>query len=108
MRICIEAVRCIPESRIQAAHDSVKGLLQRQTPDTEAFWQGAQPLVDRQNGFLILDGTILWEPYSQQIELVYYHWSGKHQQVVKGMNVVTLLWSDGTSIVLVDFKVYDR
>lgn len=108
MCTCTEAARCIPESRIQAAHDSVNRLLQRQTPDTEALWQEAQPLVERENGFLILDDTTLDKPYSHQIELVSYHWSGKHQQVVKGINVVTLLWTDGTSIVPVDFRVYDR
>ena len=70
-RICTytEAARCIPESRIQAAHDSVNRLLQRQTPDTEALWQKEQPLIERQNGFLILDDTTLDKPYSHQIEL---------------------------------------
>jgi len=68
MCTCTEASRCIPESRIQVAHDSVNRLLQRQTPDTEALWQEAQPLVDRENGFLILDDTTLDKLYSNQIE----------------------------------------
>jgi len=37
----------------------------------------------------MLDGTTLDELYPHQIELVSYHWSGKHQEVVKGINAVT-------------------
>jgi len=108
MCTCTEAARCIPESQIQAAHDSVNRFLERQTSNTEALWQEAVPLIERDQGFLIVDDTTLDKPYSHQIELVSYHWSGKHHQVVKGINVITLLWTDGTSIVPLDFRVYDH
>jgi putative transposase len=108
MCTCTEAARCIPESRIQAAHDSVNRFLERQSSDTEALWQESLPMIEKDQGFLIIDDTTLDKPYSNQIDLVSYHWSGKHHRVVKGISLVTLLWTDGTSIIPVDFRVYDR
>lgn len=104
----MEASRCIPESRIQAAHDAVNRFLERQSSDTEALWQEARPLIQMDQGFLIIDDTTLDKPYSRQIELVTYHWSGKHHRIVKGISLVTLLWSDGTSIIPLDFRVYNH
>ena len=42
------------------------------------------------------------------MDLVTYHWSGKYHAVVKGINLVTLLWSDGEALVPTDFRVYDK
>ena len=108
MCTCTEAARCIPESRIQAAHDSVNRFLERQSSDTEALWQESLPMIEKDQGFLIIDDTTLDKPYSNQVDLVSYHWSGKHHRVVKGISLVTLVWTDGTSIIPVDFRVYDR
>ncbi len=108
MCTCVEAARCMPESRIQAAHDAITRFLERQTSDTEALWQDARPLIQMDQGFLIIDDTTLDKPFSNQIELVTYHWSGKHHRTVKGINLITLLWTDGTSIIPLDFRVYNR
>jgi hypothetical protein len=45
---------------------------------------------------LIADDTTLDKPYVRKIELVHRHWSGKHHRFVSGINLLTLLWSDGT------------
>src|SRR5215208_3423315 len=42
------------------------------------------------------------------MELVHRHWSGKHQQVVNGINLATLLWSKAEALVPTDFRVYDK
>jgi len=34
-----------------------------------------------------------------RIELVTYHLSGKHGRVVRGINLITLLWTDGEALV---------
>ncbi len=47
-------------------------------------------------------------PYAQQMELVTTHWSGKHQRVVKGIALLTLLWTDGQDLIPCDFRVYDK
>jgi len=84
MCTCIEAARCMPESRIQAAHDAVNRFLERQSSDIEALWQAAQPLIQMNQGFLIVDDTTLDKPYSHQIELVTYHWTENTIELSKG------------------------
>jgi len=42
------------------------------------------------------------------MELVTYHWSGKHRRVVRGINLQALLWTDGKSLIPCDFRVYTK
>ena len=39
-----------------------------------------------------LENTTLDKPYANEIDPVTWHWSGKHKDVVKGINLLTLLW----------------
>ncbi len=41
------------------------------------------------------------------MDLVCRHWSGKHHKVVRGINLLTLVWTDGNGIIPVDFRLYD-
>ena len=105
---CTEAARCQPEAEDAPAHDAFARLLQRSPPDTEALWQEAEDVVRLEEGVLVLDDTTLDKPYARRMELVTYHWSGKHRRVVRGINLITLLWTDGEARVPCDFRVYDK
>lgn len=105
---CTEAARCQPEGERSPAHDAFTRLLRRKPPDTEALWEEVQGLVQPDRGLLVLDDTTLDKPYASRMELVTYHWSGKHQRVVKGINLLTLLWTDGEALIPCDFRVYDK
>jgi hypothetical protein len=105
---CTEAARCQPEHPNAPAHDAFTRLLQRQPLDTEALWQEVQPCVQRQQGLLVIDDTTLDKPYAQKMDYVTYHWSGKHQRVVKGIALMTLLWTDGQALLPCDFRGYDK
>ncbi len=105
---CTEAARCQPEGTQAPAHDAFTRLWQRQPGDTAELWQEAQQLVPSQGGVLVVDDTTLDKPYAREIELVTWHWSGKHHRVVRGINLVSLVWSDGTARIPCDFRVYDK
>ena len=105
---CTEAARCQPERPGAPAHDAFTRLLKRQPPDTGALWREAQTVVSREEGLLVLDDTTLDKPYAQRTELVTYHWSGKHGRVVKGINLLTLLWTGDGKLIPCDFRVYDK
>ena len=105
---CAEAARCYPGGGEDSpTHDAFTRLLQRQPPDTEALWHESKRLIKREKGVLILDDTTLDKPYAEKMDLVTYHWSGKHGRVVKGINLVTLLWSDGRALIPSDFRLYN-
>src|ERR1041384_3155558 len=105
---CTEAALVQPGGAEGPAHDSFRRLLLRQQSQPEALWQEAQGQVQRDDGVLILDDSTLDKPYSRAIDLVCWHWSGKHHGVVKGINLLTLLWTDGDRHVPCDFRLYDN
>lgn len=105
---CTEAARCQPDGPAAPAHDAFTRLLQRQPPDTVALWQEVQEVIARDTGVLVLDDTTLDKPYATKMALVTRHWSGKHHAVVMGINLLTLLWTDGEALIPCDFRVYDK
>lgn len=105
---CAEAARVQPDTPRRAAHDALTRLLQRLEPDTLPLWREVEPFIDRQTGLLICDDTTLDKPYARKIALVHRHWSGKQHRVVKGINLVTLVWSDGPDALPCDYRLFDK
>ncbi len=103
-----EAARVQPRRTAAPAHDAFTRLLHRLEPDPATLWHEVAPLVERQRGVLVVDDTTLDKPYARKMELVHRHWSGKHHAVVDGINLITLLWSEGESLIPCDWRVYDK
>jgi hypothetical protein len=101
-----EAARVQPPRPDAPAHDAFTRLLQRLEPDPGTLWQEARPQVDLAAGVLVLDDTVLDKPYARHIDLVGRHWSGKHKRVVQGIDLVSLVWTDGDRIVPCDYRIY--
>jgi hypothetical protein len=102
----VEAAAVQPPRPGAPAHDAFTRLLQRLEPDPEALWAEAKPQVDLAAGALVLDDTVLDKPYARHIALVGRHWSGKHHAVVKGIDLVSLVWTDGDRAVPCDYRIY--
>jgi putative transposase len=105
---CTEAAKVQPEAVDPPAHDAFTRLLLRIVPDPKTLWQEAGPLVGRAGGLLVLDDSTLDKPYAKAIDLVTRHWSGKHHAVVRGINLITLLWTDGDRHIPCDYRLYDK
>src|SRR3954462_6149618 len=105
---CTEAARVQPHSPFAPAHDSFPRLLHRLEPEPEELWQEAEPLVEKAKGFLIIDDSTLDKLYAKKIELVTRHWSGKHHKPVRGINLITLLWTDGDRKIPCDYRLYSK
>jgi putative transposase len=101
-----EAARVQPVRPDAAAHDAFTRLLHRLEPDPQTLWLEARPQVRFAEGALVLDDTVLDKPYARHIDLVGRHWSGKHHQVVKGIDLVSLVWTDGDRLVPCDYRIY--
>jgi len=104
---CVEASRVHPEQGA-VSHDALTRLLHRVEPSAQALWEEVRTEVEPQGGYLVLDDSTLDKPYARKMELVTHHWSGKHHRVVKGINLVTLLWTDGDRHLPCDYRVYHK
>lgn len=104
---CAEAGRAQQQTAGGPAHDTYYRLLTELEPDPQALWREAQGQVDPDaEGILVLDDSTLDKPYARCMELVGWHFSGKHNQVVKGINLLTLLWTDGDRHLPLDYRIY--
>jgi putative transposase len=105
---CTEAARVQPDAADAPAHDAFTRLLQRLEPNSTDLWKESQKQVSFTTGILVLDDSTLDKPYARQMPLVSRHWSGKHKAVVRGINLITWLWSDGDRHVPCDYRIYDK
>lgn len=105
---CTEAQRVQPITESTAAHDAITRLLHRLEPDPEDLWREAEACVDLEQGILVIDDTMLDKWYAKQMGLVSRQWSGKHKRVVQGINLTSLLWSDGDKHIPCDYRLYEK
>ena len=104
---CTEAARCYSSLVNAPSHDCFTRLLQNQSSDTESLWNEVRKFVTPKEGYMIVDDTVLDKPYSEKMGFVRYQWSGKHHRTVKGIGLVTLVWTDGTTVIPLDFRIYN-
>jgi hypothetical protein len=83
-------------------------LLQKEEVTSESLWKEAESFIGKDKGILVIDDSTLDKPYAQKMDLVSYHWSGKHHCVVKGINLVSMVWTDGDIHVPCDYRIYDK
>ncbi len=103
-----EAAKVHPDLADPPAHDAFTRLLHRLEPDPTELWRESRHHVRLGDGVLVLDDSTLDKPHAESIGLVTHHWSGRHHAVVRGINRVTLLWTDGDRNVPRDDRLNDR
>jgi len=104
----MEAARSHPVGKGEPAHDAYTRLLQRLPPDSAALWEEVRGCIDMSMGLLVVDDTTLDKPYASKMALVSRHWSGKHHEVVQGINLISLVWTDGNGCLPCDFRLYNK
>lgn len=104
----MEAQRTSPIGSGEPSHDAYTRLLHRLEPSSEALWVEVKAEVQLASGILVLDDTVLDKPYARKMDLVHHMWSGKHHSVVKGIDLLTLLWTDGERHLPCDYRIYDK
>ena len=93
------------------SHDSVNRFLLREKYEPKDLFSEIKPHIQLLGGTLSFDDTIIDKPYSNPnlTELIGYFWSGKHHRIVKGLNLLTLYYTDlsGKSFP-VNYRLYDK
>jgi len=91
------------------SHDSANRFLQREHYEGKDLYNESAPLLNLKGGTLSVDDCVLDKPYSQYLAFVGYFWSGKHKRSVKGINLITLYYTDRHGQHLpVNFRVVDK
>jgi len=91
------------------SHDSVNRFLNRESYTGRDLYNEASLSLNLKGGTLSVDDSVLDKPYSQYMALVSHFWSGKHHRAVKGINLVTLYYTDSQGKHQpVNFRVVDK
>lgn len=93
------------------SHDSVNRFLLREQYETKDLFDEVKQHINLIGGNLSGDDTVIDKPYSNPsvTELIGYFWSGKHHRVVKGIQLITLYYTDpkGKSVP-VNYRIYNK
>lgn len=99
-----ELARVSPDQSMH--HDAVTNWLDRSRFHPSEIWNQAKPLVHRKSGYLVGDDSVLDKRYSRASGLVKLQYSGNAHGLVKGIDVVNLLWTDGEQFAPIDYRIY--
>ncbi len=94
---------------INISHDSVDRFLQRENFTPKDLFEQARLQLDLKDGVVSVDDSVLDKPYSQYMALVGHFWSGKHHRTVKGIDLITLYYTDRfENHAPINFRLYDK
>ena len=90
------------------SHDQVTRFLNRDDYDSKTLWQHVKKTVremEREDGVLIFDDTIQEKPYTDENELVCWHFDHTKARSVKGINILNCLYHVGGVSLPVAFEL---
>jgi len=77
------------------SHDQISRLLASEKQTSVGWWQLIKPLVrkvEQVSGVLIFDDSVEEKPYTDENEIVCWHYDHSQQRMVKGINFLTALY----------------
>lgn len=95
----------------ELSHDCVNRFLLRERYEPKDLFDEVKGQIDLIGGTLSGDDTLIEKPYSDpnSTELIGYFWSGVHHKVIKGINLISLYYTDpeGKSVP-VNYRIYNK
>jgi hypothetical protein len=93
------------------SHDRISRFLKAPIQTSADLWQLVKPLVrqvQREDGVLIIDDSIEEKPYSDESELICWHWDHSLGRSVKGINLLTCLYYSQEVALPVAFELVQK
>jgi hypothetical protein len=94
------------------SHDKITRFLSEKELNSAELWRLVKPLVreieDEASGVLVIDDTIEEKPYTDESELVCWHYDHSKGRTVKGINLLSTLYQVGALSVAVAFELVKK
>src|SRR5450631_1990711 len=77
------------------SHDQIQRLLSKEHFSAAELWQIVKPYVrqiEQEDGVIIIDDSIAEKPYTDENEIICWHYDHSQDRSVKGLNFVTCLY----------------
>lgn len=95
----------------EVSHDTITRFLASEEMDSRALWRLVKPLarqVEGDDAVLLIDDTIEEKPYTDESELVCWHYDHSKGRSVKGINLISALYQAGEVSVPVAFEIVKK
>lgn len=92
----------------EISHDQVTRMLASEKLTAKAWWKMVKPQVrqiERDDGVMIIDDSIVEKPYTDENEIVCWHYDHAKGKTVKGINFVTTLYEVNGIALPVTFEI---
>ena len=94
------------------SHDKITRFLAQKELNSSELWRLVKPLVreieDETSGVLIIDDTIEEKPYTDESELICWHYDHSQGRTVKGANLLSALYRVGEVSIPVAFELVNK
>lgn len=90
------------------SHDQIQRLLSKERMGSAQLWQIVKPYVrqiQQEQGVLIIDDSIAEKPYTDENEIICWHYDHSQDRTVKGINFITCLYHAGGYSLPVAFSI---
>jgi hypothetical protein len=106
-------VSCVRLSAILEglSHDSINRFLLREQYTPQDLFNEVKADLNLEGGTTSVDDSVLDKAYRDpnKTDLIGYFWSGKHKRTVKGINLITLYYTDVAGVSYpINFRLYDK
>ena len=104
---------CVRLSNIlkTVSHDSINRFLERERFEPKDLFDEEKNKIELVGGILSVDDSVLDKPYSDPNKAAFidYFWSLKHHATVKGINIISLFYTDIHGIsVPINYRIYNK
>lgn len=90
------------------AHDAIDRWLSSSSYTPSQLWNHTKHLVQKDEGYLVGDDSLLDKRYSRKNELARKQYSGNEHGLINGICIVNLLWTNGDEYIPVDYRIYQK
>jgi hypothetical protein len=90
------------------SHDQIQRLLGKERFGSAELWQIVKPYVrqiQQEDGVIIIDDSIAEKPYTDENDIICWHYDHSQDRNVKGINFVTSLYHAGSYSLPVGFSI---
>ena len=101
----------LPRFWVNSSTKRVNRFLLRENYTPKDLFEEVKGELVLEGGTASVDDSVVAKPYRDpsKSEFVGYFWSGKHKRAVKGINLITLYYTDvAGSSYPVNFRIYDK
>ena len=93
------------------SHDQVSRMLNRRRLEPADWWEMVKPSVrsrQGEHGFITIDDSIVEKRYTDENELICWHYDHAQGQMVKGINFITALYTVGDVSLPVAYRLVSK